>query len=88
MSNNELIERVFAGDPRSIARAITKIESGTDGAAELMKAVFPKTGNATVIGITGSPGAGKSSLLRINAVQPAPKFVVRSRDCVYKTNRA
>ncbi|MBA3601070.1 MAG: methylmalonyl Co-A mutase-associated GTPase MeaB, partial [Acidobacteria bacterium] len=43
--------------------AITKIENGADGAAEIMKAVFPKTGNAIVIGITGSPGAGKSSLV-------------------------
>ncbi|MBK8466555.1 MAG: methylmalonyl Co-A mutase-associated GTPase MeaB [Chloracidobacterium sp.] len=63
MSNEELIERVFAGDPRSIARAITKMESGSDDAAALMKAIFPKTGKATVIGITGSPGAGKSSLV-------------------------
>lgn len=63
MSIKELSDKLFAGDPLSIARAITKIESGSDGAAELMKVVFPKTGNATVIGITGSPGAGKSSLV-------------------------
>lgn len=56
-------QKLFAGDTRSVARAITKIENGTAGAAELMKAVFPKTGKATVIGITGSPGAGKSSLV-------------------------
>ena len=63
MSTNELTEKLFAGDPRSIARAITMIESGSAGAAELMKAVFPHTGKAMVIGITGSPGAGKSSLV-------------------------
>ena len=63
MAIKELSDKLFAGDPLSIARAITKIERGSDGAAELMKAVFPKTGNATVIGITGSPGAGKSSLV-------------------------
>lgn len=57
------IEKLLAGDTLSVARAITKIENGTTGAAELMKAVFPRTGNATVIGITGSPGAGKSSLV-------------------------
>jgi LAO/AO transport system kinase len=57
------LEKLFSGDPRSIARAITKIESGTDDAAELMKQVYPKTGKAVVIGITGSPGAGKSSLV-------------------------
>ena len=56
-------EKLLAGDPRTVARAITKVENGTAGAADLMKAVFPKTGKATVIGITGSPGAGKSSLV-------------------------
>src|SRR5215203_4870983 len=57
------LEKLFAGDTRTVARAITKVENGTAGAAELMKAVFPQTGKATVIGITGSPGAGKSSLV-------------------------
>lgn len=60
---DELITRVLSGDPRSIARAITAVENGGAGAAELMKGVFPKTGNAIVIGITGAPGAGKSSLV-------------------------
>jgi LAO/AO transport system kinase len=64
MSNlNPEIENIFAGEPRAIARAITKIESGTADAAALMKAIYPNTGKATVIGITGSPGAGKSSLV-------------------------
>ncbi|MBA4185950.1 MAG: methylmalonyl Co-A mutase-associated GTPase MeaB [Acidobacteria bacterium] len=58
-----LLEKLFDGEARAVARAITKIENGADGAAEIMKAVFPKTGNALVIGITGSPGAGKSSLV-------------------------
>jgi ABC-type dipeptide/oligopeptide/nickel transport system ATPase component len=57
------IDKLLAGDPRSIARAITTVENGIDGAVELMKAVFPKTGKALVIGITGAPGAGKSSLV-------------------------
>src|SRR5215210_1495325 len=60
---NELISKVLAGEPRSIARAITLVENGGQGAADLMKAIFPKTGKAMVIGITGSPGAGKSSLV-------------------------
>ncbi len=63
MKTSEIIKSLSIDHPRSIARAITKIESGSNGAAELMKAIFPKTGNATVIGITGSPGAGKSSLV-------------------------
>ncbi|MEO8073607.1 MAG: methylmalonyl Co-A mutase-associated GTPase MeaB [Acidobacteriota bacterium] len=63
MPNSEILEKLFAGEPRAVARAITKVENGTDSAAEIMKAVFPKTGNALIIGITGSPGAGKSSLV-------------------------
>ncbi|HEV7699402.1 MAG TPA: methylmalonyl Co-A mutase-associated GTPase MeaB [Pyrinomonadaceae bacterium] len=60
---SDIADRIFAGDPRSVARAITTVENGGPAAAELMKAVFPRTGNTKVIGITGSPGAGKSSLV-------------------------
>jgi LAO/AO transport system kinase len=56
-------EKLLDGDPRTIARAITAVENGSGDAASLMKAVFPHTGKAAVIGITGSPGAGKSSLV-------------------------
>lgn len=63
MNLSELIEKLLEGNPRAVARAITKVEDGSTDAGELMKAVFPKTGNATIIGITGSPGAGKSSLV-------------------------
>ncbi len=63
MNPEILLEKLFDGEARAVARAITKIENGANGAAEIMKAVFPKTGNALVIGITGSPGAGKSSLV-------------------------
>ena len=59
----DLINKVLAGDSRSIARAITAVENGDETAADLMKAVFPKTGNALIVGITGAPGAGKSSLV-------------------------
>jgi len=58
-----LTEKLFNGEPRAVARAITKVENGADGAADLMKEVFPKTGNALIVGITGAPGAGKSSLV-------------------------
>jgi LAO/AO transport system kinase len=63
MEQGEFVEKLFAGDPRTVARAITLVENYSPRAADLMKAVFPLTGNATVIGITGSPGAGKSSLV-------------------------
>ncbi|MCA1623528.1 MAG: methylmalonyl Co-A mutase-associated GTPase MeaB [Acidobacteria bacterium] len=59
----DLTERLLKGEPRAIARAISKVENGTEDAPELMKAVFPQTGNALIVGITGSPGAGKSSLV-------------------------
>jgi LAO/AO transport system kinase len=61
--DKELTKKLFVGDPRAIARAITVVESGANGAADLMKAVFPRTGKATIIGITGAPGAGKSTLV-------------------------
>lgn len=63
MSSNDLTEKVLAGETRAVARAISKIENGAEDAAELMKGIFPKTGRAVVVGITGSPGAGKSSLV-------------------------
>ncbi len=57
------LERILAGEGRAVARAISKVEDGVADAAALMKAVFPHTGRGTVVGITGSPGAGKSSLV-------------------------
>jgi LAO/AO transport system kinase len=63
MIQTDLLEKLFAGDARSVARAISKVENATADSAELMKAVFSRTGNALVIGITGAPGAGKSSLV-------------------------
>ncbi len=61
--NSTDIERICAGNARAVARAISKVEDGTEDAARLMKEVFPRTGRGLVIGITGSPGAGKSSLV-------------------------
>jgi LAO/AO transport system kinase len=58
-----LSEKVFAAEPRFVGRAITLVENGGPGAADLMKLIFPRTGNASIIGITGAPGAGKSSLV-------------------------
>jgi LAO/AO transport system kinase len=60
---SEVLDRLLRGEPRFVGRALTIVESGGDAAAELMKGVFPNTGKAQVIGITGSPGAGKSSLV-------------------------
>src|SRR5437764_6387264 len=63
MSSAQLSERVLAGDPRAVARAISKVEDGADDSSELMKGLFPHTGRGLVVGITGSPGAGKSTLV-------------------------
>ena len=58
-----LAERVLAGEPGAIARAISLIENEDPRAAALVRAIFVKTGRAYVIGVTGPPGAGKSTLV-------------------------
>ena len=60
---NILSERVSSGDPAAVARAISKIEDGSNDSAALMKEIYAISRGALVIGITGSPGAGKSSLV-------------------------
>ena len=58
-----LTERILAGDARALARGATWIESRSDRGRELISAIFSKTGRAKIIGITGPPGAGKSTLV-------------------------
>jgi LAO/AO transport system kinase len=58
-----LIEPLRAGDARSLARAISIVENRAPGWSDLLKALFPHTGQARVIGLTGAPGAGKSTLV-------------------------
>lgn len=58
----ELVERILAGDRRAIARAISMVEDGDERLAELSAGLFPHTGGAYTIGLTGSPGVGKSTL--------------------------
>jgi LAO/AO transport system kinase len=58
-----LVDRILARDPRSIARAISKIENDAPDANEILKALFAQTGGGLTIGVTGAPGAGKSSLV-------------------------
>jgi LAO/AO transport system kinase len=57
------VERLRQGDPRAVARAISTVEDRRPGSSELLKALFPYTGHARVLGLTGSPGAGKSTLV-------------------------
>jgi LAO/AO transport system kinase len=60
---SSLAERVFAGDARGIARAISLIEDESPGGAELVRDIYARTGRAYLIGVTGPPGAGKSTLV-------------------------
>jgi LAO/AO transport system kinase len=62
MINDQLVQKLFRRDKRSVARAISVIESSNDNSVELLKIIYPKVGNAYRIGITGPPGAGKSSV--------------------------
>jgi len=59
----DIIEGVLARQPLAIARAISMVENRADGSLPLLKALFPSTGNALIIGVTGSPGVGKSTLV-------------------------
>src|SRR5712671_4041316 len=56
-------KKILAGDARALARAATSIENRSHRAEPLLKELFAHTGKATVIGITGSPGVGKSTLV-------------------------
>lgn len=58
-----LIDSVRARDLRSVARAISLVENNSAEAAEIIKQLFPLTGAARVIGVTGAPGSGKSTLV-------------------------
>jgi len=58
----ELLEPLRRGEARALGRAISWMENGHPGARELMSALWPHLGRAAVVGITGSPGAGKSTL--------------------------
>jgi LAO/AO transport system kinase len=54
---------VLAGEPRAIARAISLIEEERPSATDLLRTIFPRTGRAWLVGVTGAPGAGKSTLV-------------------------
>lgn len=62
MTLEKLIEKALNGDMRSIARLISTIEREDVSVPQIMKQIYPKTGRAHIIGLTGSPGAGKSTL--------------------------
>ncbi|HLX84434.1 MAG TPA: methylmalonyl Co-A mutase-associated GTPase MeaB [Terriglobales bacterium] len=63
IADQDWIAKLRSGDPRALARAISTVENRATGWSELLKALFPHTGKARVIGLTGAPGAGKSTLV-------------------------
>jgi LAO/AO transport system kinase len=58
-----LAQRLLDGDKRALARAITLIENDDPGGWELVREVYPSTGKARIVGLTGPPGVGKSTLI-------------------------
>jgi LAO/AO transport system kinase len=62
-ASQTLAQRLLDGDKRALARAITLVESDDPAGWELVREVFPRTGNAAIVGLTGAPGAGKSTLI-------------------------
>ena len=58
-----LVEQVRSGDPRALARVITAVENRAPESSQLLRALFSHSGRARVIGLTGAPGAGKSTLV-------------------------
>ena len=60
---DSLAERLLRGDKRALARGISLVEDDDPDGWELVKAIYPHTGNASIVGFTGPPGAGKSTLI-------------------------
>ena len=59
----QMVSRIRGGELRALSRAISIVENRTPESTELLKALFPYSGNAVLLGLTGSPGAGKSTLV-------------------------
>jgi len=64
MEQTETIKRILEGDIRAVSRALSAVESGRElSVTQMLKTLYPHTGNSTILGVTGSPGAGKSTLV-------------------------
>jgi LAO/AO transport system kinase len=63
LKSNELVKRLLKGDKRALAKLITRVEDGVPDSKTGIRQIFPKTGRSQIIGITGPPGSGKSTLV-------------------------
>jgi LAO/AO transport system kinase len=63
MAESGLAQRLLAGDRRALARAITLVQDDDPAGWDLVREIYPHTGNAAIVGFTGPPGAGKSTLI-------------------------
>lgn len=66
-TDTDIVTRVRNGETRAIARLMSKVEGRPDDAADIMAAIYENTGNAHIIGLTGVPGSGKSTLVHVIA---------------------
>ena len=71
----DLTQEILQGKARAIARAISLAENDSQSAREIIKKIFPYSGQSTVIGITGAPGSGKSTLVECGAMIKSPAVI-------------
>jgi LAO/AO transport system kinase len=62
-TSDDLVERLLAGEKRALGRAISLVENGDPAGADLVAELYPRTGSARIVGFTGPPGVGKSTLI-------------------------
>ncbi len=62
-SHNEIVQRLLSGDRRALARLISQVEDDGHAATQALAALYPHTGQAHIVGVTGAPGTGKSTLV-------------------------
>ena len=77
---SDLANDLRSGKSRPLAQAITLVESNDPAAARLLAEIYPKTGHARIVGITGSPGSGKSTLVAAMAKLYASEVAVRATE--------
>src|SRR5208282_5256419 len=67
--DDDCVEKILAGERRAIGRALSSVENRDPSSVPLLRELFPKAGSAWVVGLTGSPGAGKSTLVEKLALE-------------------